>query len=154
MHDDGMHDDGAAGDGVYGAKVPFQAFGDEVKYYVRAQNQEGMQLKPERAEYVFYEYTVGAPQSIDLPAISALTISPNPSQGRFSLTWEAQPLQQLDPVVVYDLQGKRLKAFPLTHGPRPVGDRSLGRDRGHVSGTDWGEDGENSSEAMSDSHGK
>lgn len=113
MRDDGMHDDGAAGDGVYGAKVPFKAMGDEVKYYVRAQNQDAMQLNPQRAEYVFYEYTVGAPQTITSPPALQLTISPNPSGGIFKVSWEGLPFWQVEEAAVYDLQGKRLLTFSI-----------------------------------------
>lgn len=58
MKDDGLSNDGAAGDGIYGALIPYNAIYDEVKYYVRAQNDDAMILEPRRAEYEFFEYKV------------------------------------------------------------------------------------------------
>jgi hypothetical protein len=38
--------------------LPFQASGEEIKFYIRAQNDMAMQLNPERAEYEFYTYSL------------------------------------------------------------------------------------------------
>lgn len=58
MKDDGLSNDGSAGDGIYGALIPFKELDQNIKYYVRAQNNDAMILEPRRAEYVFFKYTV------------------------------------------------------------------------------------------------
>ena len=57
MNDSGQNGDALAGDNIYTAPLPFQASGEELKFYIRAQNDMGMQLNPERAEYEFYTYS-------------------------------------------------------------------------------------------------
>jgi len=57
MNDNGQNGDAVAGDNIYTASLPFQANGEEVKFYIRAQNDMAMQLNPERAEYEFYTYS-------------------------------------------------------------------------------------------------
>jgi len=57
MHDDGTNGDILANDGVYTALLPFSS-GLEIKFYIRAQNNEAVSLLPERAEYEFYEYSI------------------------------------------------------------------------------------------------
>lgn len=52
MKDDGLSGDGAAGDLVYGAFVP--ADGDDVQYYLYAENDNAGLFAPERAEHEFY----------------------------------------------------------------------------------------------------
>ncbi len=59
MFDDGEHGDGAANDNVFGAVIPFQDSGDNVKYYIRAGNDDALSLNPQKAEQEFYEYTIG-----------------------------------------------------------------------------------------------
>ena len=58
MGDDGQNGDAVAGDDIYSASLPFQASGEEIKFYIRAQNDMAMQLNPERAEYEFYTYSL------------------------------------------------------------------------------------------------
>ena len=57
MNDNGQNGDALAGDNIYTAPLPFQASGQELKFYIRAQNDMAMQLNPERAEYEFYTYS-------------------------------------------------------------------------------------------------
>ena len=57
MHDDGTNGDVLANDGVYTVLLPFSS-GLEMKFYIRAQNNEAVSLLPERAEYEFYEYSI------------------------------------------------------------------------------------------------
>jgi hypothetical protein len=57
MNDSGQNGDALAGDNIYTAPLPFQASGEELKFYIRAQNDMAMQLNPERAEYEFYTYS-------------------------------------------------------------------------------------------------
>lgn len=113
MRDDGMHDDGAAGDGVFGAEIPFQDKDDEVKYYVRALNQDAMTLNPERAEYVFYEYTVGQAAGIDENTLPAISIYPNPSHGTFFISLQNPIVGQNLQADLYDLNGKKIGEYAL-----------------------------------------
>lgn len=58
MLDDGTNGDAMANDGIYSVELPFQSNGLEIKFYIRAQNNDAMALLPERAEYEFYTYSV------------------------------------------------------------------------------------------------
>ena len=70
MNDDGSNGDLFAGDNIYSCELPFYNQGNVVKFYVRAQNNEAMQLKPQRAEYEFYMY---APTSVGVKEELVLT---------------------------------------------------------------------------------
>ena len=59
MEDDGNHNDGDANDNVYAAVVPFQDPGVQVRYYIRARNNDALILDPETAERDFYYYLIG-----------------------------------------------------------------------------------------------
>lgn len=52
LYDDGKHGDGAAADGVFGAFIPLE--GEEMQYYILAENKEAVMFSPEAAEHVFY----------------------------------------------------------------------------------------------------
>ena len=56
MNDGGVNGDLIANDGIFSAQIPFDG-NTNVKFYIRAQNNEAMMLSPERAEYEFYEYS-------------------------------------------------------------------------------------------------
>jgi len=58
MLDDGTNGDAMANDGIYSAALPFQSSGLDIKFYIRAQNNDAMALLPERAEYEFYTYSL------------------------------------------------------------------------------------------------
>ena len=58
MNDDGQNGDVVAGDGIYTTNYQFPVNGDEVKFYIRAYNNDALILLPERAEYVFYTYSL------------------------------------------------------------------------------------------------
>ena len=58
MLDDGTNGDVMANDGIYSVVLPFQSGGLDVKFYIRAQNNDAMALLPERAEYEFYTYSI------------------------------------------------------------------------------------------------
>ena len=58
MLDDGTNGDVMANDGIYSSELPFQSSGLNIKFYIRAQNNDAMALFPERAEYEFYTYSV------------------------------------------------------------------------------------------------
>ncbi len=87
MLDDGDHHDGEADDGVYGGLIPFMEESDDVKYYIRAQNDQAMKLEPQRAEYQFFEYTVDKfiPMGVTNWDKEDLYIVPNPNTGSFAL---------------------------------------------------------------------
>jgi len=57
MNDSGQNGDAVSGDNIYSVSLPFQASGEEIKFYVKAQNDFAMKLNPERAEYEFYTYS-------------------------------------------------------------------------------------------------
>ena len=58
MLDDGLNGDMMAGDGIFTTTLPFQGSGNDVKFYIRAENNDAMKLNPERAEYEFYIYCI------------------------------------------------------------------------------------------------
>ncbi len=58
MNDSGIGGDLIAGDQIYSATIPYSNSGDYVQYYIRASNNEGVTLSPEKAEFEFYFYTV------------------------------------------------------------------------------------------------
>ncbi len=58
MNDDGQNGDIVAGDNIYTTYYQFPVNGDEVKFYIRAYNNDAIILLPERAEYVFYTYSL------------------------------------------------------------------------------------------------
>ena len=60
MFDDGGHGDGEENDKVFGATVPYKESGSNIKYYVRATNNEALVLSPRKAEKEFHEYWVGS----------------------------------------------------------------------------------------------
>ncbi|MBT4174011.1 MAG: hypothetical protein HN967_11810 [Candidatus Marinimicrobia bacterium] len=60
MFDDGEHEDGIANDNIYGVSIPFSNYGQHIKYYIRASNDDALVLEPQKAERVFFEYVVGA----------------------------------------------------------------------------------------------
>ena len=57
MFDDGTNGDLTANDGIYSLTVPNQFTGMEMKFYIKAENNEAIKLNPERAEYEFYIYS-------------------------------------------------------------------------------------------------
>ena len=84
MHDDGTLGDAIANDGVYTVELPYLASGEEIKFYIRAHNDNAISLSPERAEYEFYTFHPSA----GLPAIQALNsihVFPNPSSSQFQV---------------------------------------------------------------------
>tara|TARA_B100002052_G_C15880151_1_gene598839 strand:- start:339 stop:2120 length:1782 start_codon:yes stop_codon:yes gene_type:complete len=58
MLDNGTNGDLTANDGIYSANIPFQSSnGLELKFYIRAENNDAIILNPRRAEYEFYVYS-------------------------------------------------------------------------------------------------
>ena len=60
MHDDGLHQDGGENDQIYGAYIPYFSNGIHVKYYIRALDNDAVILEPQKAERVFFDYTIGS----------------------------------------------------------------------------------------------
>ena len=60
MYDDGNSGDGDEGDIIYGATIPFNSSGDQVRYYIRASNDDALVLEPRQAEWEYYHFTVGS----------------------------------------------------------------------------------------------
>ena len=58
MLDDGLNGDVVAGDNIFTAALPFQGSEKDVKFYIRAENNDALMLSPERAEYEFYVHCV------------------------------------------------------------------------------------------------
>ena len=57
MLDNGTGGDLTPNDGIYSSSLPFQGSGMEVKFYIRAENNDAVKLNPRRAEYEFYFYS-------------------------------------------------------------------------------------------------
>lgn len=104
MHDDGTNGDATAADGIYTAIVPFQQSGDKVKYYIRAQSANAMQLSPERAEYEFYYYDVSPATTVKyITDALDLQLFPNPASSAVLIDFKAGLLENLQ---VLDAGGK------------------------------------------------
>jgi len=58
MYDDGLHQDEGASDQIYGAYIPYFSNGMHVKYYIRARDNDAVILEPQKAERVFFDYTI------------------------------------------------------------------------------------------------
>ncbi|MBA3680798.1 MAG: CotH kinase family protein [Bacteroidetes bacterium] len=56
MYDDGAHNDGAAGDNVYGTNIVMT--GNQLQYYIYAENANAGIFSPERAEHEFHELKI------------------------------------------------------------------------------------------------
>ena len=94
MLDDGTNGDVIANDGIYSTVLPFQFSGLNIKFYIRAQNNEAMALLPKRAEYEFYIYSV----------ISGLIVPP--------------PNTQKQLIEITDLFGRKVTNYKsLTNAP-------------------------------------
>ena len=57
MNDSGSNGDVLANDGIYSCLLPFNS-GNQVKFYIKADNGQAIKLSPERAEYEFYSYSI------------------------------------------------------------------------------------------------
>ena len=57
MLDNGSNGDLVANDGTYSVPLPFQSSGLELKFYIRAENNDAIKLNPQRAEYEFFIYS-------------------------------------------------------------------------------------------------
>ncbi len=57
MLDDGTNGDIIANDGTYTSILPFNSSGLELKFYIRAENNDAIKLSPQRAEFEFYVHS-------------------------------------------------------------------------------------------------
>ena len=57
MYDDGTNGDLFANDGIYSLEIPTFLTSNDLKFYIRAENNDAITLSPERAEYEFYTYS-------------------------------------------------------------------------------------------------
>ena len=109
MRDDGMGGDQVANDGIFTALMPFNGAGEQISYYVRAQNTDAMALSPARAEYEFYFYDI--PATVDnstasIPGI--LEIFPNPALDRVTIRLGEG---RLESVRLFDLSGREISVY-------------------------------------------
>lgn len=91
MVDDGTNGDATAGDGIYTSPLPFQPTTDDIKFYIRAQNDDALRLSPERAEYEFYVYSDSTTTGTvyHTPLLPILKVYPNPASGIVNIEYEA-----------------------------------------------------------------
>jgi len=77
MNDEGIGADKIADDGIYSTYRPFQEIPKKLKFYIRAENNDAIQLSPERAEYEFYTISPHASDLVfnEILAINNKTIS-------------------------------------------------------------------------------
>jgi hypothetical protein len=59
MMDDGLNNDGLSGDNIYGANLTMS--GNQMQYYIYAENANAGMFSPERAEHEFYTLKSGTP---------------------------------------------------------------------------------------------
>lgn len=90
MVDDGTNGDVTAGDGLFTSPLPFQPTTDDIKFYIRAQNDEALRLSPERAEYEFYVYSddTSTGTVFHTPAGPVLKVYPNPASGMVNIEYD------------------------------------------------------------------
>ncbi len=78
MYDDGTNGDATPGDGIYSAMLPFGG-SPELKFYIRAENDEAMALSPPRAEYEFYTPSTMT-DLVGANLAPSLSLYPNPTR--------------------------------------------------------------------------
>ena len=88
MHDDGLLGDAVANDGIYTLELPYLSNGQEIKFYIRAHNNNSVFVSPQRAEYEFYTFHPNADLN---PAqeINSIKVYPNPSSSTFHVLSES-----------------------------------------------------------------
>ena len=116
MNDNGTGGDAIAGDGMYSVALPEDAE-QGFMFYFRADNDDGIRLLPERAEYEYfiYEGTEDVAEAIGaMGARGDWVLTPNPATHAFTLSGCAEQV----PVTVSDAQGRLVHAalwdgFPI-----------------------------------------
>ncbi len=106
MLDNGTSGDLVSGDGIYTASLPWSYGGNQVKFYIRAQNNEALSLLPQRAEYEFYEYNM--PLGVEESSLASnYIVSPNPTNLFVKIQGEVFENTNYG---IYSLMGKLLKS--------------------------------------------
>ena len=88
MHDDGLLGDAVANDGIYTIELPYLSNGQEIKFYIRAHNNNAVFLSPQRAEYEFYTFHPNADLN-PVQEINSIKVYPNPSSSTFHVLSES-----------------------------------------------------------------
>jgi hypothetical protein len=96
MYDDGAHGDGTAGDNVYGASVSIT--GQEIQYFIYAENGNAGMFSPERAENEYYTLRAGAEKD------AGISVYPNPSSGYFTVSSD----ELISLVQVFNVLGEKI----------------------------------------------
>ena len=88
MHDDGLLGDALANDGIYTLELPYLSNGQEIKFYIRAHNNNAIFVSPQRAEYEFYTFHPNADLNT-VQEINSIKVYPNPSSSTFHVLSES-----------------------------------------------------------------
>lgn len=80
MNDYGINGDALAGDGIFTAPVSQNANSTNTKFYIRASNNEAIQLSPQRAEYEFYNLSAQTNKG-RVDDKNEISLFPNPTTG-------------------------------------------------------------------------
>ena len=102
MHDDGLLGDAVANDGIYTLELPYLSNGEEIKFYIRAHNNNAVFVSPQRAEYEFYTFHPNADLTT-AQEINSIKVYPNPSSSTFHVLSESS--SEID-VQVFSLYGQ------------------------------------------------
>jgi hypothetical protein len=105
-------------DNNFMAILPAFAEGTEVKYYLRAQNENAMKLMPERAEYEFFEYTVSSLSSVSSLSNDELHISPNPFRDVFTVEIPVSAKHGF--IEIFDSRGQKVREISLYDITSPI----------------------------------
>ena len=104
MHDDGLLGDAMANDGIYTLELPYLSNGQEIKFYIRAHNNNAVFVSPQRAEYEFYTFHPNADLN-PVQEINSIKVYPNPSSSTFHVLSESA--SEIN-VQVFSLYGQHL----------------------------------------------
>lgn len=116
MFDDGTNGDAIGGDNIFTAVLPLQSTGMDVKFYIRAQNQDAIKLEPQRAEYEFFVL----PQASGIAEFPSTApdfkIYPNPFNDKATIAWGKNRVENTT-VNLYNLAGEKVSAYQ-SYGPQ------------------------------------
>ena len=115
MNDEGLNDDVSAGDGIFTAPVP-TSNNLETRFYIRADNNQAIQLSPKRAEYEFYVFSPSNIQEQNND-ISNISIFPNPTQ---EYVYVKGDFFQFTEFEIYSSMGKMILKGILSSGENNI----------------------------------
>ncbi len=133
MYDDGTNGDASAGDGIYSTVLPPTGT-DDIKFYIRAQNDNAMTLSPERAEYEFYEYSFLTNTFDPTDLKNDIKVYPNPTNSTLNIEHNIEkPLaykivSPLGELLLIGLINSKLHEINISHLPAGVYLLSLGNE--------------------------